>query len=61
MKGRVIREPKGDMGWASDVLFIPDGCTKTLAELSGEERLKYTSRHRALQMLLAYLETQQKE
>lgn len=61
VKGRVIREPKGELGWASDVLFIPDGCTKTLAELSGEERLKYTSRHRALQMLLAYLETQQKE
>ncbi|MFO0724705.1 MAG: non-canonical purine NTP pyrophosphatase [Myxococcota bacterium] len=59
--GRVLREPKGELGWATDVLFIPDGATKTLAEMQPEERVQYTSRHQALQKLLAYLERQGKE
>jgi len=34
MRGRLVREPKGDNGFGYDPIFVPDGCDVTSAELS---------------------------
>ena len=46
VKGRIIREIRGDGGFGYDPLFIPDGFTETFAEM-GEE-LKNRISHRAV-------------
>ena len=47
-KGRVLTEPVGDGGFGYDPLFVPDGYTKTFAELSPEEKNAISHRGRAL-------------
>ncbi len=50
-----IVEPtaKGGFGW--DALFKPDGCSKSFAEMSLEEKNKFSMRRKALEKLKEYL------
>ena len=54
-KGQIIDEPKGDGGFGYDPHFLPDGETKTFAQMSAEEKNKISHRRRALEQLKEYL------
>ena len=46
--GRILAAAAGDGGFGYDPLFVPDGFTKTFAELSAEEKNAISHRGRAL-------------
>ena len=54
-KGQIIDEPRGDGGFGYDPYFLPDGETKTFAQMSAEEKNKISHRRRALEQLKEYL------
>jgi len=53
--GRITREPLGDGGFGYDPVFIPEGSTRTAAELTPEEKDAASHRGRALAALLPAL------
>jgi len=53
--GRLTRAPRGTNGFGYDPIFVPDGETRTSAELSAEEKDAASHRARALQALLPHL------
>ncbi|RDH74114.1 RdgB/HAM1 family non-canonical purine NTP pyrophosphatase [Mycolicibacterium moriokaense] len=53
--GRIAREPKGDGGFGYDPVFVPDGSSRTAAELTAEEKDAASHRGRALALLLPAL------
>jgi len=54
-RGHVVRPPRGDKGFGYDPIFVPEGHTKTFAEMSPDEKLPLTHRARAFEKLLAAL------
>ena len=48
MPGRIIRETRGSNGFGYDVVFVPDGETRTSAELGDDEKDKISHRGKAL-------------
>ncbi len=54
--GRVSYEPRGDGGFGYDPIFIPDGESRTFAEMSPEEKNMFSHRGRALESFIRYLE-----
>lgn len=53
--GRVARAPRGENGFGYDPIFVPDGETRTSAELSREEKNAVSHRARALEALVPLL------
>lgn len=53
--GRLIREARGAGGFGYDPIFVPDGETRTSAELSPEEKNAASHRGMAFRALLAEL------
>jgi XTP/dITP diphosphohydrolase len=53
--GVIAREPRGDRGFGYDPVFIPEGCERTAAELSPEEKDAVSHRGRALALLVPAL------
>ncbi|ART68882.1 non-canonical purine NTP pyrophosphatase [Mycobacterium dioxanotrophicus] len=53
--GTVIRERRGDGGFGYDPVFLPDGSTRTAAELSPAEKDAASHRGRALALLVPAL------
>ncbi|MDP3387138.1 MAG: RdgB/HAM1 family non-canonical purine NTP pyrophosphatase [Eubacteriales bacterium] len=49
--GKIGIEPKGEHGFGYDSLFIVDGVGKTFAQMSNEEKNKYSHRGKALRKL----------
>lgn len=49
--GKIAHEPRGTKGFGYDPLFIPEGETRTLAELSLEEKNRISHRRKALEGL----------
>lgn len=47
LKGKIGMKPTGDMGFGYDPIFIPDGETKTLAELGPGYKIKQSHRAQA--------------
>ena len=45
--GSIALHPRGENGFGWDVLFIPEGATRTWAEMSEEEKLRDSHRARA--------------
>ncbi|WNG95565.1 RdgB/HAM1 family non-canonical purine NTP pyrophosphatase [Mycobacterium sp. ITM-2016-00318] len=54
-RGSIGREPRGDSGFGYDPVFIPDGSTRTAAELTPEEKDAASHRGRALSLLVPAL------
>ncbi|MES1216868.1 MAG: RdgB/HAM1 family non-canonical purine NTP pyrophosphatase [Bacteroidota bacterium] len=54
-EGRIINTKTGSFGFGYDPVFIPDGSVKTFAEMSLEEKNKYSHRKKATEKLVAYL------
>jgi XTP/dITP diphosphohydrolase len=54
-RGTIIRESRGSNGFGYDPIFVPDGGTRTSAELTPEEKDAVSHRGRALRALLPHL------
>ena len=54
-EGRINVEEKGINGFGYDALFIPEGDTITFAEMTMEEKNKYSHRKKALAKLIDFL------
>jgi XTP/dITP diphosphohydrolase len=54
-KGTIIAQRRGDSGFGYDPVFIPDGSTKTFAEMSMEEKNRFSHRKKAIEKLTRYL------
>lgn len=54
-RGRIIEAERGTGGFGYDALFVPEGETRTFAELSAEEKNAISHRGRALRAFSAYL------
>jgi XTP/dITP diphosphohydrolase len=54
-RGRIIREERGTNGFGYDPIFVPEGESRTSAELSAEEKDAASHRGRALRQLLPHL------
>jgi XTP/dITP diphosphohydrolase len=53
--GQIINEYKGSGGFGYDPIFLPDGYSKTLAEMSMEEKNAISHRARAVTKLVEFL------
>jgi XTP/dITP diphosphohydrolase len=51
-EGRIIRNKRGSGGFGYDPIFMPEGYTQTMAELSMDEKNKISHRGRALAQLV---------
>ncbi|MDQ4006473.1 MAG: RdgB/HAM1 family non-canonical purine NTP pyrophosphatase [Actinomycetota bacterium] len=51
MRGRVIRETRGQGGFGYDVLFVPDGHTRTTAEMDADLKDELSHRGKALRAI----------
>lgn len=56
VEGRIIDRESGEEGFGYDPLFVPDGCDKTFAQMSPEEKNAVSHRARAVRKLAAYLQ-----
>lgn len=54
-QGRIINEERGDGGFGYDAIFIPDGYTKTFAEMTFEEKNSISHRGKAIRNLVYLL------
>ena len=53
--GKIITEERGEKGFGYDSIFLPDGDTRTFAEMNMEEKNKYSHRKKALIKLIHFL------
>ncbi len=58
IKGTLSLEERGTDGWGFDPIVIPDGHTKTIAELGVDHKNKNSHRAASLEMLKKYLRSQ---
>ena len=56
LEGRIAESPRGEHGFGYDPLFIPEGETRTLAEMAPEEKNRISHRRRALEAMRPILE-----
>ncbi len=55
VEGRIIEEPRGADGFGYDPVFVPEGDTRTFAEMAAEEKNAVSHRRRATEALLKVL------
>jgi len=53
--GTITTELSGEDGFGYDPIFIPDGSTKTFAQMTMEEKNKYSHRKKATAQLIQFL------
>jgi XTP/dITP diphosphohydrolase len=54
-EGKIINEKKGSLGFGYDPVFVPHGGIKTFAEMSLEEKNKFSHRTKAAEKLVIFL------
>jgi XTP/dITP diphosphohydrolase len=54
-EGHIVNEPKGEAGFGYDPVFVPDGATKTFAEMEMTEKNKFSHRKKAVARLVEFL------
>jgi XTP/dITP diphosphohydrolase len=52
LKGRIVDEPRGSEGFGFDPIFVPDGLSRTVAELGNAWKAENSHRTRAARSLL---------
>jgi XTP/dITP diphosphohydrolase len=57
--GRIIAEQRGTEGFGYDPVFVPDGADKTFAEMSLNEKNRYSHRRKAIDQLVLFLNQSQ--
>ena len=57
LEGRIVDEPRGTEGFGYDPIFVPDGETRTVAELGNDWKRGHSHRARAARALAAALES----
>lgn len=55
VEGMICIERKGTMGFGYDAVFVPDGFTKTFAEMAMTEKNKLSHRSQAVKKLVQFL------
>ncbi len=55
--GTIALKPRGEIGFGWDSIFIPEGYTKTLSEMTPDEKHESSMRKVALEKLLTYLQS----
>lgn len=60
VEGRIIERESGHEGFGYDPLFVPDGCDKTFAEMTAQEKNAISHRGRAVRKLADYLHSIEK-
>lgn len=55
--GHITTEEQGMNGFGYDPIFIPQGYSKTFAEMTAEEKNKISHRYQAMQQLISFLNT----
>ena len=55
MRGHLVRSPRGSNGFGYDPIFVPDGETRTSAEMTSEEKDAISHRGNALRALVPVL------
>jgi XTP/dITP diphosphohydrolase len=53
--GNIVWPPRGDKGHGYDPVFMPDGETRTFAEMTEDEKNIVSHRGKAIEKLLAWL------
>lgn len=53
--GKIIAERRGNQGFGYDSVFIPDGSTKTFAEMTMKEKAQFSHRAKATDKLVVFL------
>ncbi len=53
--GTITLQPRGQMGFGYDPIFIPKGQTKTFAEMTLEQKNMFSHRSKAFQQLISFL------
>lgn len=53
--GKIIKENRGSGGFGYDPVFVPDGETRTFAEMPLSEKNKFSHRSKAMKKLIAFL------
>lgn len=53
--GKIAEDQQGNKGFGYDPVFIPDGATKSFAEMSLEEKNQYSHRQKAVTRLIEFL------
>jgi XTP/dITP diphosphohydrolase len=56
-RGSIAREAKGDGGFGYDPVFVPEGSSRTAAELTPQEKDAASHRGRALALLVPALKS----
>ncbi|KAA2241547.1 RdgB/HAM1 family non-canonical purine NTP pyrophosphatase [Chitinophaga agrisoli] len=55
-RGQILTERKGGKGFGYDPLFVPEGATRSFAEMDLAEKNQYSHRARAFAKLIAFLQ-----
>jgi XTP/dITP diphosphohydrolase len=54
-KGQIIEDQKGNKGFGYDPVFIPEGSDRTFAEMTMEEKNRFSHRRKATDQLIQFL------
>jgi XTP/dITP diphosphohydrolase len=55
-EGHILPAPTGEGGFGYDPVFVPDGDTRSFAQMSMEEKNRYSHRRKAADQLVAFLQ-----
>jgi XTP/dITP diphosphohydrolase len=53
--GHIAENPTGENGFGYDPVFVPDGDTRTFAEMSPDEKSAMSHRTKAFRLLIAFI------
>ncbi len=54
-EGKIIHEQRGERGFGYDPVFVPDQSENTFAEMTLDEKNKYSHRRKAMDKLISFL------